>query len=62
MTLAAAKDEDGKPNGYVLTWPAKPENVEFAPSAETKAAGFKLLANEKGLLLTRKMGTMLIVR
>lgn len=62
MAIASSKNEEGKPSGYVLKWPAKPADVEFAPSPATKAAGFKLLADETGLLLSRRAGTVLIVR
>ena len=62
MAIASSKNEEGKPSGYVLKWPAKPADVEFAPSPATKAAGFKLLADETGLLLSRRTGTVLIVR
>ena len=60
--IARTKDESGKRAGYVLTWDAKPENVAFMLSEESKAAGFKLVADDTGLLLTRIPGFMLIVR
>ena len=62
MALAATRDEAGKPCGYVVTWSARPENVDFVPSSATKADGFRLLADETGLLLSRRSGTVLIVR
>ena len=60
--IARTKDENGKRGGYVLTWEAKPENVAFALNEASKKAGYKLVADDTGLLLTRCMGMTIIVK
>ena len=60
--IARTKDEDGKRAGYVLTWAAKPENVEFVLSEASKKDGYKLVADDTGLLLTRAPGFIIIVK
>ena len=61
-SVARTKDENQKPAGYVLTWPGKPENVEFVLDAASKKDGYKLTANDTGLLLTRHIGLRIIVK
>jgi len=41
---------------------AKPENVEFVLSEASKKGGYKLTANDTGLLLTRSPGFIIIVK
>ena len=60
--IARTKDGSGNRAGYVLTWAAKPENVEFVLSEASKKGGYKLTANDTGLLLTRAPGFMIIVK
>ncbi len=60
--IARTKDEGGNRAGYVLTWTAKPENVEFVLDEASKNAGYKLTANDTGLLFTRAPGFMIIVK
>ncbi len=60
--IARTKDEGGNRAGYVLTWAAKPENVEFVLDAASKKDGYKLTANDTGLLLTRHIGLRIIVK
>ena len=60
--IARTKDENGKRGGYVLTWAAKPENVEFMLSEASKEEGYKLVADGTGLLLTRAPGFVIIVK
>ena len=60
--IARTKDEGGNRAGYVLTWAAKPENVEFVLDAVSKKVGYKLTANDTGLLLTRSPGFIIIVK
>ena len=60
--IARTNDENRKPAGYILTWPAKPENVEFVLDAASKKDGYKLTANDTGLLLTRHIGLRIIVK
>jgi hypothetical protein len=60
--IARTKDEDGKRGGYVLTWAAKPENVEFVLDEASRKAGYKLTVNDAGLLLTRVPGFIIIVK
>jgi hypothetical protein len=60
--IARTKDENGKRGGYVLTWAAKPENVEFVLSEASKKDGYKLTADGTGLLLTRHIGLRIVVR
>ena len=60
--IARTKDEGGNRAGYVLTWAAKPENVEFVLDEASRKAGYKLTANDTGLLLTRSPGFMIIVK
>ena len=60
--IARTKDESGNRGGYVLTWAAKPENVEFVLSEASKKDGYKLVADNTGLLLTRAPGFIIIVK
>ena len=60
--LARTKDENGKRAGYVLTWDAKPENVEFVLDEASRKAGYKLTVNDAGLLFTRTPGFIIIVK
>ena len=60
--IARTKDEGGNRAGYVLTWAAKPENVEFVLSEASKKDGYKLVADDTGLLLTRAPGFIIIVK
>ena len=60
--IARTKDESGNRAGYVLTWAAKPENVEFVLSEASKKDGYKLVADDAGLLLTRAPGFIIIVK
>ena len=60
--IARTKDESGNRGGYVLTWAAKPENVEFVLSEASKKDGYKLVADNTGLLLTRTPGFIIIVK
>ena len=60
--LAKTKDGSGNPAGYVLTWASKPANVEFALSEASRQGGYRLEATDAGLLLTRRLGTIFLVK
>ena len=47
---------------YVVTWNAAPVNVDFVLDAQSYADGYRISPDEKGLLLKRYMGMMILVR
>ena len=47
---------------YVVTWNAAPANVDFVLDAQSYADGYRISPDEKGLLLKRYMGMMILVR
>ena len=47
---------------YVVTWPSQPANVDFVLDAQSHADGYRISPDEKGLLLKRYMGMMILVR
>ena len=47
---------------YIVTWNAAPANVDFVLDAQSYADGYRISPDEKGLLLKRYMGIMILVR